>query len=104
MLKPHGVTILHKGTAVRHALSAEKAGCDIISIDDFFTNVERAADIAQRRASAIADHRRRDRRTLAPERLENVLDHLLAPAVFEVDVDVGPFGRASCRESVCQYV
>src|SRR3546814_2841520 len=31
MLKPHGVTILHKCTAVRHALSAEKAGCDIIS-------------------------------------------------------------------------
>ncbi|MBC7214497.1 NAD(P)H-dependent flavin oxidoreductase [Extensimonas perlucida] len=35
MLKPHGVRILHKCTAVRHALSAEKAGCDIISIDGF---------------------------------------------------------------------
>ena len=35
MLKPHGVKILHKCTAVRHALSAEKAGCDIISIDGF---------------------------------------------------------------------
>ena len=35
MLKPHGVTILHKCTAVRHALSAERAGCDIISIDGF---------------------------------------------------------------------
>ncbi|MBU6266542.1 MAG: nitronate monooxygenase family protein [Sphingomonadales bacterium] len=35
MLKPHGVTILHKCTAVRHALSAEKHGCDIISIDGF---------------------------------------------------------------------
>ncbi len=35
MLKPHGITILHKCTAVRHALSAEKAGCDIISIDGF---------------------------------------------------------------------
>ena len=35
MLRPHGVTILHKCTAVRHALSAEKAGCDIISIDGF---------------------------------------------------------------------
>src|SRR3546814_16267057 len=33
MLKPHGVTILHKCTAVRHGLSAERAGCDIISID-----------------------------------------------------------------------
>jgi len=35
MLKPRGVVILHKCTAVRHALSAERAGCDIISIDGF---------------------------------------------------------------------
>jgi len=35
MVKPHGVTILHKCTAVRHALSAEKNGADIISIDGF---------------------------------------------------------------------
>ena len=35
MLKPHGVVILHKCTAVRHALSAERGGCDVISIDGF---------------------------------------------------------------------
>jgi nitronate monooxygenase len=35
MLQPHGIRILHKCTAVRHALSAEKAGCDVISIDGF---------------------------------------------------------------------
>lgn len=35
MVKPHGVTILHKCTAVRHALSAERAGCDVVSIDGF---------------------------------------------------------------------
>lgn len=35
LLKPHGVMILHKCTAVRHALSAERAGCDVISIDGF---------------------------------------------------------------------
>ena len=35
MMKPHGITIMHKCTAVRHALSAERAGCDIISIDGF---------------------------------------------------------------------
>jgi NADH:quinone reductase (non-electrogenic) len=34
-LKPHGITILHKCTAVRHALSAERAGVDVISIDGF---------------------------------------------------------------------
>ncbi len=35
MMKPHGITVLHKCTAVRHALSAERNGCDIISIDGF---------------------------------------------------------------------
>lgn len=35
MAKPHGIRILHKCTAVRHALSAEKHGCDVISIDGF---------------------------------------------------------------------
>jgi Dioxygenases related to 2-nitropropane dioxygenase len=35
MVKPHGIAVLHKCTAVRHALSAERAGCDIISIDGF---------------------------------------------------------------------
>lgn len=33
--KSHGITILHKCTAVRHALSAERMGADIISIDGF---------------------------------------------------------------------
>ena len=35
MAKAHGIIILHKCTAVRHALSAERGGCDIISIDGF---------------------------------------------------------------------
>jgi nitronate monooxygenase len=35
ILKPHGIKILHKCTAVRHALSAERGGCDVISIDGF---------------------------------------------------------------------
>jgi NADH:quinone reductase (non-electrogenic) len=35
MMKPHGILILHKCTAVRHALSAERNGCYIISIDGF---------------------------------------------------------------------
>jgi len=34
-MKPHGIAILHKCTSVRHALSAERHGCDIISIDGF---------------------------------------------------------------------
>jgi len=35
MMKPHGITIIHKCTSVRHALSSERHGCDIISIDGF---------------------------------------------------------------------
>ncbi|MCA2013658.1 nitronate monooxygenase family protein [Cereibacter sphaeroides] len=33
--KAHGLIVLHKCTSVRHALSAEKMGADIISIDGF---------------------------------------------------------------------
>jgi NAD(P)H-dependent flavin oxidoreductase YrpB (nitropropane dioxygenase family) len=34
-LKKHGIRIIHKCTAVRHALSAERMGVDAISIDGF---------------------------------------------------------------------
>jgi nitronate monooxygenase len=34
-LQPHGIKIVHKCTAVGHALSAERNGCDAISIDGF---------------------------------------------------------------------
>ena len=33
--KAHGIVVIHKCTAVRHALSAERMGVDIISIDGF---------------------------------------------------------------------
>jgi nitronate monooxygenase len=33
--KAHGITIIHKCTAVRHAVSAERMGVDVISIDGF---------------------------------------------------------------------
>lgn len=33
--KAHGIMVLHKCTAVRHALSAERMGVDVISIDGF---------------------------------------------------------------------
>ncbi|PPE71882.1 nitronate monooxygenase [Solimonas fluminis] len=33
--KAHGITVVHKCTAVRHALSAERMGVDAISIDGF---------------------------------------------------------------------
>ena len=33
IFKDHGITIVHKCTTVRHALSAERAGVDMVSID-----------------------------------------------------------------------
>ena len=33
--KEHGITVIHKCTSVRHALSAERMGVDCISIDGF---------------------------------------------------------------------
>jgi len=34
-MKQHGIKVLHKCTSVRHALSAERHGVDIVSIDGF---------------------------------------------------------------------
>ncbi|MBB6193261.1 nitronate monooxygenase [Sphingobium wenxiniae] len=34
-LKGAGITVLHKCTSVRHALRAEKIGCDAVSVDGF---------------------------------------------------------------------
>lgn len=33
--KEHGVKVIHKCTSVRHALKAEKVGCDAVSVDGF---------------------------------------------------------------------
>jgi len=33
--KAHGVKVIHKCTSVRHAVSAEKLGVDVVSIDGF---------------------------------------------------------------------
>src|SRR3984957_1926041 len=33
--KEHGITVIHKCTAVRHAMSAQRMGVDAISIDGF---------------------------------------------------------------------
>ena len=35
LFKEHGVKVIHKCTSVRHALSAEKVGVDVVSIDGF---------------------------------------------------------------------
>ncbi len=35
VLKEHGIKVIHKCTAVRHALKAQKIGCDAVSVDGF---------------------------------------------------------------------
>ena len=50
---------------------------------------QRLADLADRAARAIVDDGRADRGAIAPVALVNILDHLLAPLVLEIDVDVG---------------
>lgn len=35
MFKEAGITVIHKCTSVRHALKAEKMGCDVVSVDGF---------------------------------------------------------------------
>ena len=47
------------------------------------------ADLTDRRARAIVDHRRCYPRTVAAVFVVNVLDHLLAPLMLEIDIDVG---------------
>ena len=34
-LKEHGIKVIHKCTAVRHSLKAERIGCDAVSVDGF---------------------------------------------------------------------
>ena len=46
------------------------------------------ADLAQRRAAAVADHRGGEAGALAAVFPVDILDHLLAPLMLEIDVDV----------------
>ena len=46
------------------------------------------ADLAQRRAAAIADHRGGEPGALAAVFPVDILDHLLAPLMLEIDVDI----------------
>jgi hypothetical protein len=65
-------------------------------------SLERLAHLADGAAAAIADDGADDRRAVAAVAVIDVLDHLLAPLVLEIDVDIGrlvapgrPTGRAT---------
>ena len=55
----------------------------------FLRQAERLAQVAYRAARPVTDHCGRERGTLPPVFRVEVLDHLLAPLVLEIDVDVG---------------
>src|SRR5262249_61009842 len=63
--------------------------------DRVFRQSEDLADLADGGTSVIGDHGRGNAGMLTPVVLVNVLDHLLAPLVLEIDVDVG--GLAAIR-------
>ena len=56
---------------------------------DVFAKPHHLADLADRRARAVMDHGRGDAGAVAAVFLVDVLDHLLAPLMLEIDVDVG---------------
>jgi len=65
---------------------------------------QRLADVAQRAARAVADHGGGQRGALAAVLAVDVLDDLLAPLVFEVDVDVGWLVALARDEALEQHV
>ena len=64
----------------------------------------RLADLADRHARAVMDHRRAQPGAVAAVFGVDVLDHLLAPLVLEIDVDVGRLAALLGDEAVEQQV
>ncbi len=65
---------------------------------------EGAADVAQRRARTIGGERGGERGAIAPVALVEVLHHLLAPRVLEVDVDVRRLVALARDEALEQHL
>ena len=65
---------------------------------------QRLADLADRHARAVVDDGGADRGAVAAVALVDVLDHLLAPLVLEVDVDVGRLVALGRDEALEQQV
>ena len=79
---PARLLLLHAGLRPAPQHAGERA-------DGVVGQPERLADLADRAAAAIADDRRGEVGVVAAVFLVDVLDHLLAPLVLEIDVDVG---------------
>ena len=84
--------LVPEGEALRHA------------IDFVGRHAERLANIAQRAFGTVTNHRRCKRRAPAPIFAIDVLDHLLAPLVLEIDVDVRRLVPLARNEALEQHV
>ena len=74
--------VAHRAAAQPQIEAGERA-------DRVLRQAEDLADLADGRAPAIGDDGRGDAGALAAVFAVDVLDHLLAPLVLEIDVDVG---------------
>ena len=72
--------------------------------DGVLGQAEGLADLADGGAAAIGDDGGGDAGMIAPVVLVDVLDHLLAPLVLEIDVDVGRLARVRRDEALEQQV
>ena len=93
---------------LREALGQDVAAVEPVvlageALDLRLVEAERAADVAQRAACAVADHGGGERGAFAAVLAVEVLDDLLAALVLEVDVDVGRLVALSRDEALDQH-
>ena len=72
--------------------------------DDVAREAQRLADLADRAAGAVADHRRGEPGAVAAVFLVDVLDDLFAPLMLEIDVDVGRLAPRGADEALEQHI
>ena len=72
--------------------------------DDIDAEAQNLADLADRRARAVADHGGGETGPVAAVFFVDVLDHLLAPLVLEIDIDVGRLVARGADEALEQDV
>ena len=92
-----------------HAILADRRcllapGGSVESGDHIVGEAEDLGRFADRRARAVGDHRGGEAGALAAVSLVDVLDHLFAPLVLEVDVDVGRLVALGRDEALEQQI
>ena len=96
------VEVQFGGVFLRHALLAPRPHLRRQRAGDILGQAQRLADIADRAAAAVADHGGAQCRAVATVGVIDPLDHLLAPLVLEIHVDVGRFLAFGADETLEQ--